>query len=263
MNCCFFSMRTPLGFYESSVNLNMVKIRVKIISLCTSAEPKHFIAAADCSLALLFNYMWTYVFHTVFASNSQFPRDIQLSVLYLTNEHCQEQLWRCHLLHKGKNSCQSWPMYSNIFILKELLCWLCCSGGWIIPVYSLHISLLNLYSILGIIRMKGTIKCKVLLKSIYEKKMKKGQINWGKSCSYFQPCKRKGHWADYLPLSLPFRSRPLNIFRINSLLQKRWYYLHSNTFPSCSLSIPFYTLVGLCAADLTFLPRVSAKESSA
>lgn len=168
-----FSMRTPLGFYESSINLNMVKIRPKIIGLCTSAEPKHFIAAADNSLALLFNYMWTYVFHTVIASNSQFPRDIQLSVLYLTNEHCQEQLWRCHLLHKGKNSCQSWPMYGNIFILKELLCWLCCSGGWIIPVYSLHISLLNLYSILGIIRMKGTIKCKVLLKSRYEKKWRK------------------------------------------------------------------------------------------
>lgn len=60
-----FSMRIPLGFYDSSVHLNKVKIRPKIISLCTSAEPKHFIAASDNSLALLFNYMWTYVFHSV------------------------------------------------------------------------------------------------------------------------------------------------------------------------------------------------------
>ena len=85
-------MRIPLGFYESSVNLNMVKIRPKIISLCTSAEPKHFVAAADNSLVLLFNYTWTYIFHTVFASNSQFPRDVQLSVLYLAKEHFQKQL---------------------------------------------------------------------------------------------------------------------------------------------------------------------------
>lgn len=162
-----FSVRIPLGFYKNSVNLNMVKIRPKIISLRTSG--KHFIAAADNSLTLLFNYMWTYVFHTTFTSNSRFPRDIQLSVLYLAKDQFKKQLLRSHHLHKGKNSRQSWPTYSNIFLLEDLLCWLHCSGGWIIPVYSLHNSLLNLYSILGIIRMKGTIKCKVLLKIRYEK----------------------------------------------------------------------------------------------
>ena len=176
-------MGIPLGFYESSVNVNMVKIRPKIISLCTSAEQKHFIAATDNTLILLFNYMWTYVFDTVFASNSQFPRDVQFSILYLTKEDFQKQLWRCHHLHKGKNSCQSWPMYSNIFMLKELLCWLHCSGGWIIPVYSLHTSLLNLYRILRIIRTKDTIKCEMLLKSKYNKN--EGERNWGRSRSYF------------------------------------------------------------------------------
>jgi len=85
-------MGIPLGFYESSVNVNMVKIRPKIISLCTSAEQKHFIAATDNTLILLFNYMWTYVFDTVFASNSQFPRDVQFSILYLTKEDFQKQL---------------------------------------------------------------------------------------------------------------------------------------------------------------------------
>lgn len=177
-------MIIPLGFYESSVNFSMVKIRPKIISLCTSAESKHFIAAVENSLAHVFNFMWTYVFHTAFALNAKFPENTQLSLLYLAKKHFQKQLWRHHHLHKGKNSCQSWSMCSNIFILKELLCWLCYSGGWIISIYRLYICLLNLYSILGTIRMKGTVKCKKLLKKKRLKK-NKGQINCGRSHSYF------------------------------------------------------------------------------
>lgn len=52
-------MRIALGFYKNSVNLNMVKIRPKIISVCTSADTKHFLNAAENSLALLSNYVWT------------------------------------------------------------------------------------------------------------------------------------------------------------------------------------------------------------
>lgn len=74
----------------------------------------------------------------------------------------------------------------------------------------------------------------------------KGHKHWSRSWSYFQLSKRKGHWADCLPLSLSFRSCVLDVFRVNSLLQKRWYYLHSNAFPSCSLSVHFCSGGTLC-----------------
>lgn len=61
--------------------MSIVKIRSMIISVCTSANRKHFLNAAENSLSLLFNYMWRYVFHAVFASNSHFFSEIPLSAL--------------------------------------------------------------------------------------------------------------------------------------------------------------------------------------
>lgn len=101
-----------------TLNLDVVKIRSKIISICTSPDTKHFLNTAENSLALLFNYMWREVFHTAFASNSQFCREIPLSTL-------QRNIFKSS--HEDVTLTKRWGQLmamTNILFLKEILCWL-------------------------------------------------------------------------------------------------------------------------------------------